>query len=126
MARPRTPSNVLELRGAFKKHPGRRRKDPEGTAPFCESPPAHLPPEAVRAWSYLVARLPRIAIFNCDEIAVEMAARQLASYWLTPHIDTLKELRQWLAKLGMFPVDRAKIPAKEPEGTKSPADEFLG
>lgn len=126
MARPRTPSNVLELRGAFKKHPARRRKDPEGSAPFRESAPPHLPQAAVAAWQYVVARLPRIALFNCDEIAVEMAARQLASYWLTGDQDTLKELRQWLAKLGMFPVDRAKLAPKEPEGEKSPASEFLG
>lgn len=121
MARPRTPSNVLELRGAFKKHPARRRKDPDGTAPFCENPPAHLPQEALPAWRYLVARLPRIALYNCDEIAVEMAARQLAIYWLTSDSNVLKELRQWLAKLGMFPVDRAKLPSKEPE---APASEF--
>lgn len=120
MGRPRTPSNVLELRGAFKKNPARRRKDPEGTAPFCESPPPHLPQAAVSAWSYIVARLPQIALFNCDEIAVEMAARQLASYWLTGDHDTLKELRQWLARLGMFPVDRAKLPSKEAEGEKDP------
>jgi len=123
MARPRTPSNVLELRGAFKKHPARRRKDPEGTAPFCESPPAHLPQGAVLAWGWVVARLPRIALYNCDEVAVEMAARLLAAYWLTSDIDTLKELRQWLGKLGMFPVERAKIPAKEPEAEKDP---YLG
>lgn len=120
MGRPRTPSNVLELRGAFKKNPARRRKDAEGSAPFCENPPAHLPQGAVPAWNYLVSRLPRIALYNCDEIAVEIAARQLAGYWLTGDPDTVKELRQWLAKLGMFPVDRAKLPSKEPEAAKDP------
>lgn len=120
MGRPRTPSNVLELRGAFKKNPARRRKDPEGSAPFCENPPQHLPQGAVPAWNYLVARLPRIALYNCDEIAVELAARQLAAYWLTGDQDALKELRQWLAKLGMFPVDRAKLPPTEPESAKDP------
>lgn len=68
----------------------------------------------------MVARLPRIALYNCDEIAVEIAARQLASYWLTGSEETLKELRQWLSKLGMFPVDRAKLPAKEPGAAKDP------
>lgn len=120
MGRPRTPSNVLELKGAFKKNPARRRKDAEGSAPFCERPPVHLPQGAVVAWNYLVSRLPRIALYNCDEIAVELAARQLATYWLTGNEETLKELRQWLAKLGMFPVDRAKLPAKEAEAAKDP------
>jgi hypothetical protein len=120
MGRPRTPSNVLELRGAFKKNPARRRKDAEGGSPFCQDPPMHMPQGAVPAWNYLVARLPRIALYNSDEIAVELAARQLATYWLTGDADTLKELRQWLAKLGMFPVDRTKIPAKEAEAEKDP------
>ena len=125
MGRPRIPSNVLELKGAFKKNPARKRKDPEGTAPFCQSPPAHLPQAAVAAWNYVVIRLPQIALYNCDEIAVEMAARQLASYWLTGDVDTLKELRQWLTKLGMFPVDRAKLASKEGDSPKNPASEFL-
>lgn len=87
---------------------------------MCKTPPAHLPQAAVSAWNYVIERLPLITLYNCDEIAVEMAARQLASYWLTGDVDTLKELRQWLSKLGMFPVDRAKLPAKEAEAEKDP------
>ena len=87
--------------------------------------PTHLPQGAVTAWNYVVARLPQIALYNCDEVAVEMAARQLAAYWLTGDLDTLKELRQWLSKLGMFPVDRAKLAAKEPDGPKDPAADYL-
>lgn len=126
MARPRTSSNVLELRGAFKKHPARRRKDAEGSAPFCDAPPSHLPAGAVPAWNYIVSRLPRISLYSCDEIAVEIAARLLAAYWLSGDIKTQAELRLWLAKLGMTPGDRTKIPPKEPEGKDSPASEFLG
>jgi hypothetical protein len=84
-----------------------------------------MPQGAVPAWNYIVARLPRIALYNSDEIAVELAARQLATYWLTGDEDTLKELRQWLSKLGMFPGDRAKIPAREAEQSEDPADRYL-
>jgi phage terminase small subunit len=112
--RPRLPSNVLELRGAFKKHPERRRRDAQGTGEFKTEPPAHLPAGAVPAWNYLVTRLPKIALTSSDEIAVEIAARLLAQYWLTSDIDTMKELRQWLGKLGMTPADRTKMPSAPP------------
>jgi hypothetical protein len=38
MARPRTPTNVLEIRGAFKKHPERKREDPEPAGELGEPP----------------------------------------------------------------------------------------
>jgi len=120
MARPRKPSNVLEFKGSFKKNPARRRKDAEGGAPFCEQPPAHLPKSAVPAWNYVVARLPRVALYNSDEIAVEIAATLLAAFWTTNDLEVLKELRQWLGKLGMTPGDRTKIPAQAPTEKKDP------
>jgi len=124
MARPRQPAKILDLRGAFAKNPARRREDAEGDKPFNSDPPAHLPEGAVRAWRYVVERLPKVAMFNCDEIAVEIAATLLAQFWLSRDIDTLKELRQWLAKLGMTPVDRTKIPPADPGGkSKNPFSE---
>jgi len=113
--RPRLPSNVLELRGAFKKHPERRRQDPAGAAEFKREPPPHLPQGAVSAWRYLVERLPKVAITSSDEIAVEVCAGLLAKYWLSSELDTLKELRQWLGKLGMTPGDRARLPSAPPD-----------
>lgn len=110
MARPRTPAKILELRGAFKQNPQRRREDSEGGAPFERDPPPHLPQGAVAAWHYVVARLPKITLFNSDEVAVEIAAKLLAQFWLTGDLDTIKELRQWLDKLGMTPRARTQIP----------------
>lgn len=88
-------------------------------------PPTHLPSSAVPAWNYLVARLPLIAFYNCDEVAVEVAARLLADYWSDGDLDTAKELRQWLAKLGMTPADRAKLDAKEPDAPTDPTAKYL-
>lgn len=119
MARPRTPSNILELHGAFRKDPQRRRKDAEGSAPFEIDPPTHLAKSVVPAWHYIVARLPKIALANCDEVAVECAATCLAGMWalgemaaLHPNFGKLSaELRQWLGQLGMTPQARTKIAA---------------
>jgi phage terminase small subunit len=115
MARPKTPSNVLELRGAFKKNPQRARVDAAGAGQFAKAPPQHLPQGAVVAWQYVVSRLPKVALSSSDEIAVEIAAKLLAQFWLTGDLDTIKELRQWLGKLGMTPVDRTKMPSTPPD-----------
>ena len=129
MARPRTAAKVLELRGAFKKHPERRRVDAEGAAPFEKDPPTEMPGDVVPAWHAIVARLPKIVLSSSDEFAVEQAAYCLAGIRqlgpmaaLHPGFGKLSaELRQWLIQLGMTPVARTKIPAKDDEpGSKNP------
>jgi phage terminase small subunit len=112
----------LELRGAFQTHPERRRTDAEGAAPFDREPPQHLPQECTRAWRWIVERLPRVALYSTDEIAVEISARLLAKYWLAGELDALKELRQWLGKLGFTPQDRAQLPGVPPERRPNPFD----
>lgn len=120
MARPRTPSNVLELRGAFDRHPERQRKDARGAGPFQSEPPEHLPQTALRAWRWIVDRLPAVAVYSTDEIAVEIAARLLAGWWETGDLATLRELRPWLGKLGFTPQDRANLPSAGPTIRENP------
>ena len=110
MSRQRVPAKILELRGAFKAHPERRRQDAEGAGAFDPQPPAHLPAAVVPAWQYIVARLPKVAVYESDAVTVEMAARLLAQCWLSPDVGALRELRQWLSALGMSPQSRTKIP----------------
>lgn len=130
MARPRTSAKVLELRGAFKTHPERRREDAEGAGPFQMDPPTHLAADAVPAWRYLVARLPKVSLSSSDEVAVEAAALTLAGMWqlskmygaLAPMSPAYKglsaELRLWLQQLGMTIQARTKIPAQGPREKK--------
>lgn len=121
MARPRTSAKVLELRGAFKKHPERRRRDAEGAGHFEKDPPAHLQADAVPAWRWIVARLPQVTLSSSDEVAVEAASYCLAGIWaigpmaaMHPNFGKLSaELRQWLGQLGMTPQARTKIPPKD-------------
>lgn len=127
MARPRSPSNILEMKGAFHKDPKRRRVDSKGAAEFDKQPPSHMPPEHVRAWHFLVARLPLIAFYNCDEIAVEVTAGLLTNWWTTGSLNAAKELRLWLGKLGMTPGDRTRLEAEGPDDEeKDPAAKYLG
>jgi hypothetical protein len=118
--RPRTHSNILEARGAFRKDPQRRRQDAQGKAPFSAAPPVTLHPGELQAWHHIVERLPDTALANCDEIAVEICAALLTRYWATRDLDTIKELSRWLGKLGMTPQDRAKLPGQAPKKTENP------
>lgn len=77
MARPRTPSNILELRGAFKNHPERRRKDLDGAGPFDPHPPATLPQELVSAWNEVVQQVNPAVLTASDSTSVEIMARLL-------------------------------------------------
>ena len=123
MARPRTPSNILELRGAFKAHPERAREDAPGAGPFAREPPAHLPMPTQRAWCYVVERLPGITLTSSDELAVEQCARTLAAIWdaearmgpLAASLPAFKQLNdalaRWLGELGMTPRARTTFAA---------------
>jgi hypothetical protein len=116
MARPRTPSNVLELRGSFKKNPQRRREDAAGAGPVDLKPPAHIPTDVAPAWRWICERLPKVVLTASDEVAIEAAARLLAEVWSQrrPEPRLYAELRAWLRELGMTVQSRAKIPAGEP------------
>jgi hypothetical protein len=121
MARPRTPSNILELRGSFKKNPQRRRQDAPGAGPVDFKPPAHLPTDVAPAWRWLCERLPKILISRSDEIGIEAAARLLTEVWSQrrPEPRLYAELRAWLRELGMTVQARTKMPAGEPSVPKS-------
>ena len=120
MARPRIPSNVLELRGAFKKHPERRREAVRGVAEFDPSPPAHLPADHVRAWHWIVQQIPPGVLTASDYSAIETMAGLQARVWLTGELDYIKELRQWLGQYGLTAAAREKIGAKKPAKPANP------
>jgi phage terminase small subunit len=124
VSRSRTPAKILELRGAFQAHPERRREDADGAGELNAAPPVHLPAAVVPAWQYIVARLPRVAVYESDAVAVEMAARLLAQCWLNPDVGALRELRQWLSALGMSPQARTKLPPARAGASESPFGEL--
>lgn len=126
MGRPRTSAKILELRGAFRKDPQRKRSDAEGAGPFEKDPPAEMPADVVPTWRAIVERLPKIVLTSSDEFAVEQAAyclsgiRQLGPMAaLHPGFGKLSaELRQWLIQLGMTPQARTKIAPLGDDGPK--------
>lgn len=112
MARPRTPTEVLELRGSFDKHPERRKEragEPMVSAPL-GPPPAHLRPSQRAAW----LELERIAwwLTEADRPIVELTAILLGGLRdLGPSLPDAKirRLESCLSSLGLTPVARSKV-----------------
>lgn len=130
MARPRTPSNVLDMRGSFKKHPDRAREragEPEATDDIGD-PPDWFSPEQDACWREIVALAHAGTLSQADRLIVEHGANLLAqlraSDWEV-HPTLLIRWEGFLAKLGMTPSDRSKVSAAlKPKANADPLDEF--
>lgn len=118
--RPRTPAKILELKGAWKKDPQRRREAPKGAGEFNPQPPAHLPQELVRAWNYVVEQIPPGVLTGSDYSSIEIMARLQASVWMGGSLDVVKELRQWWGQYGLTGAAREKLSAKAPKSRGNP------
>jgi len=118
MGRPRTPTKVLEAKGAFKKHPERRRDgEPEVTTPL-GAPPNRLNESEVEAWHEIAYSAPTGVLTSADRLDVELTARLLAQSWY--HHDEMsdgarKQLQTQLGKYGMNPSDRSKLSIEKPK-----------
>src|SRR5688572_11469254 len=110
MARPRTPTNVLDMRGAFKNHP-ERRKDRENEPVVLEPvgpPPETFSEDQKKAWKDITERCAAGVLTRADSISVEIAAGLLARHRLMPLTGTdLSQLNSLLGKFGMNPSDRS-------------------
>jgi hypothetical protein len=125
MARNRTATNVLQLKGAFKHDPARTRVDPP--TPELERPTkADL--KAFRsheeAWDYLVATMPRGILRKRDRIYIEIAAkllyefRRVGAHGIEPA--KLVRLETMLCKLGLNPSDASRVQS----GADKPRNDF--
>lgn len=112
MARNRTPTNVLEMRGAYKKNPQRKRVDePEVVAGIGDAPD-YFSPEQADAWNVIVKQCHVGVLCHADGIAVEIAAVLLAQFRADPVEMAgakLARLDSLLARFGMTPADRSKV-----------------
>ncbi|WP_062116685.1 hypothetical protein [Collimonas pratensis] len=114
MARPRTPSNVLQMRGAFDKNPKRGREregEPEPNGEIGE-PPESLSEDAKKCWFEITGLLAPGVLCRSDRLALEMAASLLAqirgTQWLVPAA-VLTRYETLIGKFGMTPSDRSKV-----------------
>lgn len=124
MARNRTPSNILELRGAFDKNPQRRREEPQVESDLGQ-PPEHFDEARQAAWLEIVDMAPEGVLTKADRIAVEMLADLMVRYRasMKPGGDKFtsadrRDMLAVLARFGMTAADRSRVAApKEKEET---------
>ena|SRR5690349_3505407 len=122
MPRPRKPTRVLELTGAFKKDPARGRAregepHPEGAL---GNPPNCLDEVQKARWNELKKQAPWLTV--SDRILVEQTCRLWALERAgTANATQSRLLSTNLGKLGMTPSDRSKVkvPGERP-GKKNP------
>src|SRR5688500_7527160 len=102
MGRPRKPSNVLELKGAFRKDPQRRRTGVKAPAGVVGDPPERFDEHQRTAWTDIVRDAPPGVLKASDRASVELLATLIAEFRQAPyafiaakHAATLKLLTQF-------------------------------
>lgn len=117
MARPRTASNILELKGAFKRNPSRKRErehEPEAEGDIGPAP-EWFSNGARQCWDEIVGLCHRGTLCKADRLIVEHAAHLLellrTANWIA-HPSLLIRFEAALGKLGLTPADRSKVKAK--------------
>ena len=131
MPRPRTPTSILEARGAYLNHPARRAdraNEPQPSAPLGPAP-RHLTKDQKKIWKEVVGIAPPGVLMNCDRLTVERCV-QLVAKMRAGTLMALEgsQLITCLSKLGMTPADRSKVaalPQTERQTIPDPADEFI-
>lgn len=128
MARPRKPSNVLELKGSFKVHPERkaaRANEPDPVGDIGEAPD-RLSEFERECWNELVSSAHAGVLCASDRLFVEYGARVLAQLRNATEIDPKLGIRfeTVCGRLGMTPADRSRVSAIKPKEEESPYAEF--
>lgn len=122
MGRPRTPSNVLDARGAFKKNPNRARPDEPAVDGEIGDPPERFTDGQRAAWFDFTLTCHAGVIGTADRIALEIAAVLLDDFRMNP-VDMpaakLARLDSLLGRFGMTPSDRSKVKAPKKEAANA-------
>lgn len=127
MGRNRTPTAILDAKGAFIANPQREREgEPEGKNPL-GSPPAYLKltPEEKKVWRILAKKLLHGVAFEADEAMFADLVR-LTTKWINnePMMAADHSRRLSLAsRFAMTPADRSKVSVEKPKESKM--TEFL-
>lgn len=127
MARPRTPTKILEMKGSFKTHPDRKREhEPVPNSAEIGSPPLYFSDAEVDIWHEIIKAVPAGVLGDCDRFIIEMASRLLGEYRTNPDmkVGKITQLLTALSRLGLTPADRSKVTAIPENKEASPWDKF--
>lgn len=128
MGRPRKPSNVLELSGAFKQHPSRRRTGVKAPDRSIGAPPEHFDDHQRAAWAELVRDAPPGVLKASDQVALALAASLMAEFRQAPYAFTAAKhsnLLKLLQQFAMTPSSRENFSLKVHDEICDELREFL-
>lgn len=112
MPKPRTPTNVLALKGSFKKDPQRARPaEPEPTASL-GSAPKHFDDEHKKTWNELKRIYKLSAPGNSDRLALEALTCLTVQFRNEPAEFSGAKYTRMISLIGLFggtPSDRSKV-----------------
>ena len=119
MGRPRTATKILEMKGAFKVNPERKRPaEPEVTAPFPMDAPNDYDGYQLEAWNEIVGCVPDGVLTGADLPSVKMVVLLYAEFLekgvKMPSVN-MNRLATDMGKLGLNPADRAKLSVEKPK-----------
>ncbi len=114
MGRPRTSAKILELRGAFKKNPARRRYEMIRSPPLNTEPDSTWPPALQEAWTRIVESAPDGVLKQMDRQTVRIAAQLealLDRYEIDDPMYSRLERALWRYRLhlGLTPLARMRF-----------------
>lgn len=127
MGRPRTPTKILDARGAFKNHPDRKRDDEPVVSEPLGGPPDWFSEEEAAMWIELASRIPPGVATDSDWPVMCQCAVMFAKFKEAPSKFTAAEhgrLSALLGKFGFSPSDRASLGVGK-QKDENPFDDFL-
>lgn len=119
MARLPQPSKVLEMRGAHRKHPERKRKHEPVPRAGIGPAPRHLTPGQAAIWDEIVGITPAGVLGDSDRVSLESLVklvddmRQDFSKFTGSKMSQMISL---LARFGLTPADRTRISVPSGKG----------
>lgn len=121
MARPRKPTAILELNGAFKKDPKRARPDEPETEKL-GPPPKYFKAAQKKIWNEIKSSCADGVLQKSDSFTVESLVHLIEEFRDCPRVFQSAKMAQMqgiLKQLGMTPSARASVSAPKKEKKKS-------
>jgi hypothetical protein len=117
MGRPRKPTHVLTLQGAFKKDPQRARPNEPKPAAQLGEPPKYFSDELVEIWHELDEMTVPGVLTVSDRWTVEVASQLMYQFRQSRTKESgqtmtgteLSQLNSCLSRMGLTPADRSKV-----------------
>jgi len=114
----KTPTRILEARGAFRKNPQRRREAEPVVSEPLGGPPEGFKPDELQAWREIVERAPMGVLTAADWHCVILASKLFAEAMRdTENMNAarLSRLHSLLGDMGMTPSARASLSIPQPK-----------